>query len=165
MDASAPYRLSEIGDVAGSLRPFLERMWQEWKAFQGRPLDPFETVSAGMCGFTSAFLAHALEALEGGIWKVSGGRPLAGGGITCTSGRQNGHFWVESEDGVIVDLTADQFGLPAVIVTTSKDPRFSNTFTSQEIDNHLPKIEGVALYWLEKAAEEGLLPQAFRCAA
>ena len=128
-------------------------------------MNPFETDSAGMCGFTSAFLVRALQMLDGGTWRVEGGRPLAGGGLTCASGRQRGHFWAASEDGIIVDLTADQFGLPTVLVTTVRDARYCNTFTQPEIEGHLPKVESVAECWLEAAAAEGLLPQAYSLAA
>lgn len=161
-------RLSEIGDLAGFLRSFVEPFWKAWKAESGKPQGPFETDSAGMCGFTSCFVAMVLEREVGGGWALAGGRPLPAnlsGGVTCTSGRQNGHFWAESEDGLIVDLTADQFGLPTVVVTTAYDPRYRATFSGEEIAEHLPKVEAVALQWLEAAEEEGVVSRPFGMAA
>jgi len=158
-------RLSEIGDAAGGFRPFLESCWREWKARSARGTCPFETDSAGMCGFTSAFLAEALARKVGGEWRVAGGRPLSGGGVTCPKGLQNGHFWCVSDDGVIVDLTADQFGLPTVLVTTWRDGRYAETFTEREIVEHLPKVLPVAEAWLESAIEEGLVPGGMKLAA
>jgi len=112
-----------------------------------------------MCGFTSVFMARYLEVVDGGRWRVDGGKPLTGGGIRCASGRQNGHFWTVSGDGIIVDLTADQFGLPSVMVTTEDDPRFLSSLAEQDVLRHLPKVEGVAAEWLDEAAAEGLVPR------
>lgn len=160
--------LSEIGDFAGSLRSFIEPFWRAWKAESERPQGPFETDSAGMCGFTSCFVAMALNKALGGGWTMAGGRPRAAfpeGGVRCASGRQNGHFWAESESGLIVDLTADQFGLPTVVVTTASDPRYRATFSLEEIEGHLPKVEALAWEWLEAAENEGLVPRSLGMAA
>lgn len=165
MTLMTQHRLSEIGDAAGCFRPFLETCWRRWKAESAKGTCPLEADSAGMCGFTSAFLAEALARTVGGEWRVAGGRPFSGGGVTCPQGRLNGHFWCVSDDGVIVDLTADQFGLPTVLVTTLKDSRYSETFTAEEIDEHLPKVLPVAEAWLEAALDEGLLPGGVRLAA
>jgi len=161
-------RLSEIGDLAGLLRSFIEPYWRAWKAESGKPQGPFETDSAGMCGFTSCFVAAALNREIGGDWRLAGGRPGSEGpygGVTCSAGRQNGHFWAQSEDGLIVDITADQFGLPTVVVTTAGDPRYQATFSEAEIEAHLPKVEPVACEWLEAAEEEGVVPRPFGLAA
>lgn len=165
MASVTAHNLSEIGDVAGSLRPFLEDCWRAWKVSIGNPADAFERLSAGMCGFTSSFMAGVLNDMVGGEWTLAGGRPLSGGGVRSACGAQAGHFWTVSADGVIVDLTADQFGLPTVVVTTERDPRYQQTFTREEIEAHLPKVEGIAAEWREAAEDQGLAPVSYRFAA
>lgn len=103
------------------LRPLLTdyREWVEaaWSAqtahedYAGAPGSP-----VGQCGVTSAWLQHRLNADHGIATTLCRGaiytapRDLA----------DAGHCWLE-HDGVVIDLTADQFGLPPVTCDTYED--------------------------------------------
>lgn len=153
-----------MGDVAAEMRCFLEPLWGRWKAETGRFSLP-DAASTSMCGFTSAFMARALAELDDGEWRVAGGWPPDGGGLTCPGGRLNAHFWTTSSDGIIVDLTADQFGLPCVIVTRLGDGRFAESFSQEDVERHLPRVMPLVEEWIELARDRGLLPETRRFAA
>lgn len=157
--------MSELGDLCASLRYFLEPKWKEWKASTSSPMDALDTLSSGMCGFSSIFVVEALNRLTDDQWEFVGGQPVSGGGVICRAGKQNGHFWALSDRGVIVDLTADQFGLPAVVVTMAGDPRYNATFDQVQIDAHVPRVEEVGAMWLEEAIYDGLVPNSMAFAA
>lgn len=152
-------RLEEIAGCAASLRPFLEERWRAFKASSPRPYDAFEAESKGMCGFTSAFVAEAMRQAVGGDWRVAGGLARPG------SYSAYGHLWTVSDDGELVDLTADQFGMPSVIVTTVRDPRFTETYCEEDIGRHLPMVQPLSLRWIEEAVDEGLVPASRALAA
>lgn len=157
--------MSELGDVCASLRFFLEQKWKEWKASASSPMDALDSLSAGMCGFSSIFVAEALNRITDSEWVLAGGQPISGGGVVCRSGRQNGHLWAVSDLGIVVDLTADQFGLPAVVVTTARDPRYMASFDQDQIDAHVPRVEDIGMEWLEEAVQDGIVPDVYRLAA
>lgn len=158
-------RMSRIGDTATELRSFLEPLWLRRKAETGRLPDAGSPLSEGMCGFTSAFVVLALSVTDGPGWRMAGGWPQSGGGIACRRGRLHGHFWAVSEDGIVVDLTADQFGHPNVIVTTDRDARYVESFTLNEIERHAGRVMPLAEEWLALATKDGLVPHVARLAA
>ena len=158
-------RMSALGDTASELRSFLEPLWMHRKSATGRLPDAGTSCSEGMCGFSASFMALALSALEGSDWRVAGGWPQSGGGMACPRRSLKAHFWTVSEDGIVVDLTADQFGHPCIIVTGANDPRYVESFTAEEIERHLPKVMPLAEEWLELASMEGIVPSALRLAA
>lgn len=153
-------RLSDIGDWAAQARAFLEPHWLSWKLQSGRDADPMFPISAGMCGFTSSFLVTSLTDVFGGNWFIQGGRPRDGGGIVDGDGRLRGHFWVVSEYGELVDLTADQYGHSSIVVASFRDRRYAATFSETDIAIHLPKVKPVSDEWMDSARmESALLPQ------
>lgn len=158
-------RMSEVGDAATKLRSFLEPRWEEYKIESGRPIGFMEAISASMCGFSSAFAAIVLGTQDGATWRVAGGTPENGGGVLGADSRLKGHFWTVSDDGIVVDLTADQFGLPAVVVTSQRDSRFRESFSPHEIELHMPRVLPVAHDWIEHAMEYGIVPSSMRLAA
>lgn len=99
--------------VAGQVRRFLEPQWEEWHRHEGSP--SLLTPSQGTCGRSSLFLQEALRA-EGLIAEFVAGSPSEGQQGYWLDGAWHGHAWVEV-DGWIVDVTADQFGAPPVVVT------------------------------------------------
>lgn len=153
-----------IGDLASELRLFLEPQWQEWKSRTGRGSLP-ETASASMCGFTSAFLAEVLPDLAGAEWCMVGGAPASGGGVCGSDLRLHPHFWAVSSDGILVDLTGDQFGLPSPVVARRGDRRYIESFDTDYVDRHLPRVMPLVEEWIELAADDGLLPMQARLAA
>src|SRR5690606_4098612 len=124
-----------------AVRTFLEPRWRSWKTERipwvlegvARPL------SENMCRFSALFLAHVLEREVGGTWHVDGGcseppdradlldvdPERAPGGMADIEGGWRGHYWVV-DDGwsTILDITADQFGWPPVLITDAEDRRY-----------------------------------------
>lgn len=154
MEASTASEIAAAADAATRLRPFLEGAWAAHRAASPVPADPFKPVSHRMCGFTSAFMAEILEGECPAGWRVAGGAP-ANGGVVLPCGRMEGHFWTVSDSGVVVDLTADQFGLP-VIVVRLRDGRYRESFDHAEIMDHMPRIAGPASAWAAAVRAAGL---------
>lgn len=149
--------MSRIGDHASDLRMFLEPHWEDWKLKTGRPIGGDVIASEKMCGFSSTFAAIALKELDGGDWRVAGGWPKSGGGVSCPRKRLNSHFWTVSDDGIVVDLTADQFGMPGIIVTMVHDPRYIESLTIEEVEGYTPYLMPLAEEWVCSAIHIGIL--------
>lgn len=117
-------RLLDI--IARAVRAFLEPLW--WRQWQGAEAEGVPP-SAGMCGRSSLTLQHVLVRDFGIEARWASGTPPSTGlhgtdGVGFLwLGQWVGHAWVEAE-GRIVDITADQFGGPPVLVVSSADPRF-----------------------------------------
>ncbi|MCB4768242.1 hypothetical protein LGR54_06455 [Ancylobacter sp. Lp-2] len=115
-----------LWDIAVAARDFLEAIWPEWHSAWGEA--PTVT-SRWTCGRSSLFLVHVIE--EHGLsarW-VSG-TPRLGeqepeiGPYGFFDGRQwQSHAWVQ-QGGLIVDVTADQFGAAPVLVVAATDSRY-----------------------------------------
>jgi hypothetical protein len=102
-------------------RAFLAPRWVDWHAAEGRaPVPP----SKDTCGRSSRFLAVVIERELGLPVRCATGVPRLGlddpdvGPWGFHDGlRWQSHSWVVSA-GWIVDITADQFGAPPVVVVT-----------------------------------------------
>jgi hypothetical protein len=149
--------MSKIGDTASDLRAFLEPVWTDWKIQTKRPIGCDAAASENMCGFSSAFASIALAEMEGGDWRIAGGWPKSGGGVACPGRKLNSHFWTVSDDGIVVDLTADQFGMPTIIVTSERDPRYIESFSTDEVEKYVPYLMPLAEEWIEAARQNGVL--------
>lgn len=106
------------------LRLFLATCW-EWthevhyaRSFPRK--DPRPTISSTyMCRHTSRMLLELLDEVDPG-WK------LAGGTIKTLDERDaQPHWWIE-KDGLIIDLTADQFGWEPITVVPTSDVRYQS---------------------------------------
>ncbi len=109
-----------LRDLTGRVRHFLEPRWTAWLRQQGCP--KMVTPSQGTCGRSSLFLSRVLQD-NGYPAEFAAGHPAEGRKGFLTSEGWKGHAWVES-GGLILDVTADQFGLPPVVITGVDDPRF-----------------------------------------
>ena len=116
-------RREEIERLAADVRAFLEPHWAAWHARAGSP-EGRRTLSEGTCGRSSVFLVGVLR--EAGFKA----RAAFGSPVECDCGYRTergwkGHGWVVVDaPAAIVDVTADQFGDDAVIVTEPDDPRY-----------------------------------------
>lgn len=116
-------RAARLERLAHEVRAFLEPRWAEWFAHAGSP-EGRKTLSEGTCERSGQFLCEVLrhEGFEAGL--------AFGSPVECDCGFHSamgwkGHVWVVvKEPARIVDVTADQFGAPPVIVTTWDDARY-----------------------------------------
>ncbi len=115
----------QLFSIAEKVRFFLEPVWVGWQAERGvRP----DILSQSLCGKSSLFLQKVLS--ENFLFKAEwvSGTPFEDGsghaacGFRAKDGWQ-GHAWVEAGE-FIVDITADQFGGPPVLVTNINDARY-----------------------------------------
>ena len=106
--------------IATEVRAFLEPHWADWHQHAGSPR--LRTLSQGTCGRSSLVLRDVLRA-KGFSAMLIAGSPSEGPQGFWFEGAWHGHAWVEC-DGWIVDVTADQFDAPPVIVTPVGDSRY-----------------------------------------
>lgn len=119
--------LADIRHLAVAARRFMEPIWLGWHSTWNG--DAPSTPSQWTCGRTSLFLVRALAA-EGldaswasGTPRLSPAGPELGDfGFLSDIGWQS-HAWVECGN-IIVDITADQFGAPPVLITDRHDRRY-----------------------------------------
>lgn len=147
---------SQVLDVAVTVRDFLELAWRDWRADRGIPQPEINSYS--MCRMSSAFLAKRLTDELGGEWHVLGGAGEEGwdlgdcllgaepGGVLSTDGVWSGHWWVKGH-GIIVDVTADQFGLDPVIATSDDDQRYARNYTARAMRKYLSRVTKTVEGW------------------
>lgn len=118
-----------LTDLTQALRTFMPAIWHTWHAADGR--QPPSPLSAGTCGRTSLLLTKILLA-EGrnAAWRTGAASQARG---FFDGRRWRSHSWVECE-GFILDITADQFGAPPVLVVGDDDRRYR----ASEADPALP---------------------------
>jgi hypothetical protein len=146
----------DILDLCWRSRNFLEPRWLSLHQSWGEPL--VEKPSRYMCRYTSIFLKEVLNAATPESWRLVAGRPVrqeqegteAGGFGFCTSsGLFFDHCWVQSVD-LIVDLTADQFGADAVIITPVKDCRYHPNLEEVDFYQDIAKLYHRPAKWLRE---------------
>ena len=107
-----------IEQTAQDIRIFLETIWPGWHASKGRPVPM--PASRGTCQTSSLFLTEVLR-LKGIEAQVEQGNDPAKQEGYLYRNDWHGHAWVELP-GLIVDVTGDQFDLPAVHITDPGSP-------------------------------------------
>lgn len=116
-----------LGQIAFAVRDFLEPRWGEWHAVDGGV--PFQQLSRNTCGRSSTFLVRAIHhegipaELKTGVPRFSEDGPELGPYGFLANARWEAHSWVVASK-FIIDITADQFGASAVIVTPMADERY-----------------------------------------
>src|SRR5947209_6460067 len=114
-----------LQQVTEQVRAFLEQHWTLWHDAWGPPLpDP---LSRWTCIRSAAFLAvvlkdNGLPARTASGRSTSEGFPDQGYGFRTPDGWQD-HAWVLCADHIL-DVTADQFGEPRVLITGKRDARY-----------------------------------------
>jgi hypothetical protein len=132
--------------IAASVRAFLEPAWRRWQP-------GVEPASTNTCGRSSLFLQRVLAdhgcvaVWANGVPRLNEGGPDLGPFGFFTGLRWESHAWVEC-DGFIVDVTADQFGAPPVIVTPASDPRYcAHTFDTASAEAIAARKRTVEALW------------------
>lgn len=99
--------------------------------------------------------SHVFRERLGTDWNIVSGRPQRqldatsqeAVGIFATNGTWNDHCWLEG-NGLVVDITADQFGYSPVIVTTVDDIRYKANLCQQDMESDLRKLRHRPMSWL-----------------
>ena len=112
------------------VRHFMPDIWRAWHVEYDRPVPV--PLSTGTCGRTSLLLQKILQA-DGYAARWCIGSALQECGFFDGEGWRS-HAWVVCSD-LILDITADQFGAPPVIVSPVGDSRYreSNVDPASEV--------------------------------
>lgn len=151
--------IHQLFQFAVSARRFIEPVWDEWHRAQGSP--PPLVASRFTCGRTSLFLVKVLRTdgfeaeWQSGTPRLSEEGPEVGPYGFHSGSRWEGHAWVRS-GGLIVDITADQFGAEPVIVTSTTDRRYGaghkDTALPSSIAARHKAVDDIWLRWLDHRA-------------
>lgn len=128
--------MADVHSAARDARALLEPLWARVR--RGRP-PAGQTSSSGLCIPSAVLLRRLLAAAFPGSWRVAGGspfvkdgtsfrpgepRPMDGGTIDKLGARRDHRWVVDDVSGVLVDVSADQFGHEGIIVSHSEDRRY-----------------------------------------
>ena len=105
---------AELASLAASTREIFERVLAQSQGHQR---------TLGTCLYAAVLCSVVINRFTNLQAIVRGGDGEADGGLFI-DGVGHGHYWVEAREGdqaFIVDITADQFGLPPVIVAPTDD--------------------------------------------
>ena len=130
--------------LAEDVRLFLEDRWREWHAHIGSP--DLLTPSQGTCGRSSLLLRDVLRD-AGFDAHFACGSPVEGARGYHAPRGWLGHAWVRVE-GLIVDVTADQFGAAPVLITPEDDPRYAEGKDMAE-EEFIARRQRMAATWLQ----------------
>lgn len=177
-----------VYDLMIEVRPHVVARIEEWMDRNPGFERPPEGVplTTGFCRGVAAGVAVILaERYPHCFWRVAGGfgieygdaaspdlaefidEEFFPGGMINAADEWHGHFWVtggdpDSDEGLVVDLSADQFGHDPVIVTQIEDPRYreNSLLGTDEMIRPSEQAWGMQLYamWAigEKANRAGL---------
>jgi hypothetical protein len=173
----------EVRELMEEVRPLVLARIEEWmdrnpyfaRLPEGVPL------TTGFCRGVAAGVAEILrETYPDCFWRVAGGFGLEycsdmpeslsefvneeyfPGGMVNQDGEWHGHFWVtggdpDSDDGLVVDLSADQFGHEEVVVTGAADPRYreNSLLGTEDMIRPSEKAWGMQLFAMWAIGREG----------
>lgn len=114
---------ARLFDIASAARSYLEPIWLVWQRDRGNT--SVAIPSTNTCGRSSLFLRDVLRERRLNAEWLSGAPGSENQLGYQSEGKWHGHAWVRC-DGLIIDITADQFGGAPVIVTPSDDPRYKS---------------------------------------
>jgi hypothetical protein len=129
-------------------RKFLRGHWRKREYAAGRL--PGDKPSFGQCDFSACFLANLLGGeLQGGFSYKAGVKQEGG-----LDGEL--HYWTLLQGGEIVDITADQFGYPEVVVAAPGSD-LHRSYVCSFTPDELGKVES---FWADQCSR--LVPRFLR---
>lgn len=135
MTNTKPAPAPELLEIAASTRRMLQTVLQA----SGLSSDP-----AGACAFGSFLVREGVNRFTPHRARICGGSGEQAG-LRDQAGALQGHYWVEVEisgaPDVLIDVTADQFGWPAIVCEDRKG--LGDRYIAgdqQEIDEHMEAL-------------------------
>lgn len=149
-DPIDPALVAIVRAIAETARVAWEPIWPVWKRVNRYP-GPSETASADCCIPSSFALRDALRRTVPELrWQVVGGRPTKrtpAGGFLDANGVPHPHLWVEGRRRrgcIVADITADQFGGDAVLISENGSACHTPNATTGLLD-YYEKHEAVTI--------------------
>jgi hypothetical protein len=152
--------IERVRRVAAEVRAFLEPRWDAVHEANEKVPPDGKPPARDMCRLSSAFLQRVLEEeVPGEDWTVVGGDPLPGGDVDpecgtpggCrdwSKGEWHGHYWVVGGgSGLVVDVTADQFGGEPVLVTED-DSRHRKNYHQDAVEERVREVRWRVSQWM-----------------
>lgn len=146
----------DIRHVATVTRVCLERVWPSWRHINRCPEAADGCISYETCIPSSFTLRNVLqETVRDWNWHVCGGRPTKRtphGGVWFAADRGGSHLWVEGRRRpghiVTVDITADQFGGPCVLIEANGSPFHVSNATRPLLQYYQSREERTIENWV-----------------
>jgi hypothetical protein len=137
------------------VRRFLEPIWvKTHKSWDDEPMpDP---PSKYMCRYSCLFLQQLLQQYGYGQWSIELGRPPS----PDLNGTKEGKFgyyakdgWYDHawlvKDGVIIDITADQYGDAPIIISSITSSKYNANLSEDNAAMDLKKLKKRAVSWID----------------
>lgn len=131
---------------SAAARRFLEQVWPEWQAQTCREfrISLPHIMSANTCGRSSLFLAAVMN--EAGIKAQIEHGWFCKTDPVATEAEIPRHAWVTA-DSWIIDITADQFGSPPVLLTGRDDARYRPGTDTADAAARARRSDALAAVW------------------
>ncbi|WP_448208200.1 hypothetical protein [Azospirillum sp. sgz302134] len=172
-------RLATVDRVAGDqaslqalaeeVRAFLVPLWQEYHATQRTICRVTKAIymvaedappSTEMHIFAARFLADLLNEATDTTWRVEGGSPVwveDGRGGVRADGIYRPCAWA-TNGSWIVNVTGDQYGLPAVTVCAAATPDYVGNCTAEDLRPFLSRADEWVARWMTLWLRRGASP-------
>lgn len=142
------------------IRRFLEPVWiTTHKSWGDAPVpDP---PSKYMCRYSCLFLQHLLRRHVFGQWRIELGRPPS----PDLNGTQQGNFGYHAKngwhdhawlvrDGVILDITADQYGDAPIIISSITSSKYNANLSEDDVATDLEELKKRILSWVDMWSQQ-----------
>ena len=147
---------SSLEKLVCEVRLFLEPLWTQAHESWADSPTPYPP-SKQMCRYSCIFLKEVLAEASFGVFEIKLGRPITREldgthegrfGYRSADGRWHDHAWLTQKD-LLIDITADQFGGPAVTVATHPSSEYHPNMSETEASENILKLQNRVNVWLQ----------------
>lgn len=145
----------DLTEYISTVRKFLEPLWI--KTHEAWADEPIPTPpSKYMCRYSCLFLQRVLKDAGYGDWRICLGRPLSPElegtsqgqyGYRSSDGKWYDHAWLTKDD-ILLDITADQYGDPPVIISSSASGKYNANIPEDYVSTKLKVLEKRVDTWV-----------------
>ena len=147
---------TDLIQAGGLIRAYLEPLWVRMASSKAkfRPNNwKADIASTGMCLHTSLFTRRLFDSIGDKGWDLASGQldrfgmPIPGWDTRLPAHiAAENHWWLQHSEHGWFDLTADQFGLPELILGQPGDETFS-LYTKDAENRRVANIQGMMRNW------------------